>query len=92
LAVQTAISLEENRRWIGRRIEVLVEGMSRKTTRRDGWDGVEQLTGRTACDRIAVFAGPDRLIGQFVAIEVEDASAVTLFGRVETSERIATPA
>jgi tRNA-2-methylthio-N6-dimethylallyladenosine synthase len=92
LAVQTAISLEENRRWIGRRIEVLVEGASRKTTRRDGWDGVEQLTGRTACDRIVVFAGPDRLIGQFVAIEVDDASAVTLFGRVETSERIATPA
>jgi tRNA-2-methylthio-N6-dimethylallyladenosine synthase len=92
LAVQTAISLEENRRWIGRRIEVLVEGTSRKTTRRDGWDGAEQLTGRTACDRIAVFAGPDRLIGQFAAIEVEDASAVTLFGRVATSERIATPA
>jgi tRNA-2-methylthio-N6-dimethylallyladenosine synthase len=90
LAVQTAISLEENRRWIGRRIEVLVEGMSRKTTRRDGWDGVEQLTGRTACDRIAVFAGAERLIGRFVRIVVDDASAVTLFGRVETSDRIAT--
>ena len=68
------------------------KGVSRKTARRDGWDGVDQLTGRTACDRIAVFAGSQRLIGQFVRVVVEDASAVTLFGRVETSERIATPA
>ncbi len=68
------------------------KGPSRKTARRDGWDGVDQLTGRTACDRIVVFAGAERLIGRFVRIVVEDASAVTLFGRVETSERIATPA
>jgi tRNA-2-methylthio-N6-dimethylallyladenosine synthase len=91
LAVQTAISLEDNRRWIGRRIEVLVEGASRKTARRAGWDGVDQLTGRTACDRIAVFAGPERLIGRFVRIVIADASAVALFGRVDSSERIATP-
>ena len=90
LAVQTAISLEENRGWIGRGVEVLVEGPSRTTTRRPGWDGLEQLTGRTACDRIAVFAGPERLIGRFVRVVVEDASAVTLFGRVETTEQVGT--
>jgi tRNA-2-methylthio-N6-dimethylallyladenosine synthase len=92
LALQTAISLEENRRWIGRVVEVLVEGPSRVTTRRDGWDGHDQLTGRTACDRIAVFAGNERLAGRLVRVVVEDASAVTLFGRVETTERIAPPA
>jgi tRNA-2-methylthio-N6-dimethylallyladenosine synthase len=92
LALQNAISLEDNLRWVGRTVLVLVEGVSKKTARRDGWDGVDQLTGRTACDRIAVFAGTQRLIGQFVRVVVEDASAVTLFGRVETSERIATPA
>jgi tRNA-2-methylthio-N6-dimethylallyladenosine synthase len=92
LVLQNAISLEDNRRWIGRTALVLVEGTSRKAARRDGWDGVDQLTGRTACDRIVVFAGAERLIGRFVRIVVEDASAVTLFGRVETSERIATPA
>ena len=81
LALQTAISLEDNRamgrpdgRGPGRRAEPT-------TARREGWDGVEQLTGRTACDRIVVFEGPERLIGQFVPIVVEDASAVTLFGR-----------
>ena len=92
LAFQTAISLEDNRRWVGRTVEVLVEGPSRSTARREGWDGADQLTGRTACDRIAVFDGPERLIGRMVRVAVDDASAVTLFGRVETTERIATPA
>jgi len=92
LALQTAISLADNRRWIGRTVEVLVEGPSRATTRRAGWDGIDQLTGRTACDRIVVFAGTERLVGRLVRIVVDDASAVTLFGRVETTERIASPA
>ncbi len=92
LALQTAISLEDNRYWIGRTVEILVEGASRSTTRREGWDGIDQLIGRTACDRIAVFAGAERLIGQVVRVVVEDASAVTLFGRVETTECVATPA
>jgi tRNA-2-methylthio-N6-dimethylallyladenosine synthase len=92
LALQNSISLEDNRGWVGRTVEVLVEGTSRKSVRREGWDGVDQLTGRTACDRIAVFAGSERLIGRFVRVVVEDASAVTLFGRVETFERVAAPA
>ena len=89
LAVQTAISLEDNRRSIGREVEVLVEGPSRSTTRREGWDGVDQLTGRTHCDRIVVFEGHERLIGQMVQVRIEDASAVTLFGQVVTTDRIA---
>ncbi|HKI19635.1 MAG TPA: tRNA (N6-isopentenyl adenosine(37)-C2)-methylthiotransferase MiaB, partial [Isosphaeraceae bacterium] len=92
LAVQTAISLEDNRGWIGRTALVLVEGKSQATARRDGWHGALQLTGRTACDRIVVFDGPERLIGQFVRVAIEAASAVTLFGRAETAERISATA
>ncbi len=92
LAVQTAISLEDNRGWIGRTAFVLVEGKSRATARRDGWQGIDQLSGRTACDRIVVFDGPERLIGQFVRVVIEAASAVTLFGRVETVGRISAQA
>ena len=92
LAIQTAVSLEDNRGWIGRTAEVLVEGPSRSSARREGWKGVDQLTGRTACDRIAVFDGPERLVGKMVRVLVEDASAATLFGRVETTERVASPA
>ncbi|MBX6311702.1 MAG: tRNA (N6-isopentenyl adenosine(37)-C2)-methylthiotransferase MiaB [Isosphaeraceae bacterium] len=84
LAVQTAISLEDNRPFIGRTVEVLVEGPSKASQKREG-DGPRQLTGRTACDRIVVFEGNERLIGQFIPVEIEDASAVTLFGRVVTT-------
>src|SRR5262249_24959798 len=80
LALQTAISLEDNQRWVGQTVEVLVEGPSKKSARRDGWEGGDQLTGRTRCDRIVVFEGPERLFGQVLRVVVEDASAVALFG------------
>ncbi len=89
LELQTAISLEDNEAFVGRETTVLVEGRSRSTTRREGWDGVDQLSGRTHCDRIVVFEGADRLIGRMVQVRIENASAVTLFGRVVTTERIA---
>jgi tRNA-2-methylthio-N6-dimethylallyladenosine synthase len=85
LAVQTAISQEDNRWFLGRTVEVLVEGPSKSAAKQEAaGPGFGQLTGRTTCDRIVVFEGHDRLIGQVVPVEVEDASAVTLFGRVET--------
>jgi tRNA-2-methylthio-N6-dimethylallyladenosine synthase len=92
LAIQTAICLEDHRKMIGRTIDVLVEGPSRSTARREGWHGISQMMGRTNCDRIVVFEANERLIGQFVPVRIEDASAVTLFGRVEIAERIETPA
>jgi tRNA-2-methylthio-N6-dimethylallyladenosine synthase len=92
LELQTSISLEDNRGLVGRVVEVLVEGRSRRSVRREGWEGVDQLMGRTSCDRIVVFDGPERLIGELVRVVVDDVSAVTLFGRVEVMERIATSA
>jgi tRNA-2-methylthio-N6-dimethylallyladenosine synthase len=87
LAVQTAISHEENLPFIGRAVDVLVEGTSKAA---DGsGSGPRQLTGRTRCDRIVVFEGNERLVGRIVAVEVEDASPVTLFGRVVTAEHAA---
>ena len=44
------------------------------------------MVGRTACDRIVVFEGTAALIGQIVPIEIERASALTLFGRMPPSE------
>ncbi len=86
LAVQNANSLADHRTWIGKSVEVLVEGPSRHGQRADG--PVKQLTGRTMTDHIAVFDGPDRLIGQTVTVDVEDASAFTLYGTVRTGEQI----
>jgi tRNA-2-methylthio-N6-dimethylallyladenosine synthase len=88
LAVQAAISLKDNRDLIGREATVLVEGPSRLAARREGSEGIDQLTGRTECDRIVVFHGHERLVGQMVQVRIEDASAVTLFGRVATTDRI----
>lgn len=88
LTLQTKISGEDNREYAGRTVEVLVEGPSRSTARRQGWEGLDQLMGRTTCDRIVVFDGPERLVGQIVSVAVEDVSPVTLFGRVVTSEQV----
>jgi tRNA-2-methylthio-N6-dimethylallyladenosine synthase len=81
LAIQNAISLEENRPFLGRRVEILVEGPS-KTARRRGTDGgqVVQLAGRTVCDRIVVFDGPAELAGKLVQVEITEVDAFTLFG------------
>lgn len=98
LAVQTAVSLAENRPFIGRTVEVLVEGPSKAGLKIEGTlldapeSGPIQLSGRTACDRIVVFDGNPRQIGRFVQVRVREASAVTLFGAVETAELVGAPA
>lgn len=45
-----------------------------------------QLTGRTMCDRIAVFDAPRRLVGQLVEVSIYDATPFTLLGSVVTRE------
>jgi tRNA-2-methylthio-N6-dimethylallyladenosine synthase len=93
LAVQNAISEEDNRAFVGRPVTVLVEGPS-KWAESDSDSGMPprsgplQLVGRTACDRIVVFDGASRLIGRFVPVVVEAANPVTLFGQVETSDLV----
>jgi tRNA-2-methylthio-N6-dimethylallyladenosine synthase len=86
LAVQNRICVEDNRAFLGRTVEVLVEGASKMTQGDAAVDGILQLTGRTWCDRIVIFQGHERLIGTFLPVEVEDATAVTLFGRAATTE------
>lgn len=86
LEIQNAISEEDNQKFLGRRVEVLVEGPS-KTSQKQGEEGqVAQLTGRTHCDRIVVFEGNRRQIGQILPLTIYDASAFTLFGEVVTEE------
>jgi tRNA-2-methylthio-N6-dimethylallyladenosine synthase len=41
-----------------------------------------QLIGRTAGDYIVVFDGPANLAGQFADVNIERASALTLFGHL----------
>ncbi len=84
LAIQNAISEEDNQPLIVRRVEVLVEGPSKAARRHDDGSGVPQLVGRTHCDRIVVFEGNRRQIGQLLEVTIVDANAFTLFGSVVT--------
>ena len=56
----------------GRRVEVLVEGTSRRNAAR--------LQGRTRCNKIVVFEGSDRHIGQLMDLKIERAGSFTLYG------------
>lgn len=87
LAIQSAISEEDNQRFLGRTVEVLIEGPSKLTLRKGRQDEpLQQLTGRTHCDRIVVFDGNTRQIGQTLPVAIYDATAHTLFGAVVTEE------
>jgi tRNA-2-methylthio-N6-dimethylallyladenosine synthase len=81
LAVQNAICLEDNQAWFGRRAEILVEGPSKVSRKRDSGDTV-QLVGRTRCDRIVVFDGPQGLAGQILELDIVAVDAFTLFGKL----------
>jgi tRNA-2-methylthio-N6-dimethylallyladenosine synthase len=89
LAIQNQISEEDNHRFLGEVVQVLVEGPSKKSGSTDGQSGeIVQLTGRTHCDRIVVFDGPLRLVGQIMPVGVYEVTAHTLIGTVVTrSER-----
>ena len=84
LAIQNAISEEDNQQFLAQAVEVLVEGPS-KSAEKQGQEGnILQLTGRTHCDRIVVFNGNRRQIGEVLSIVIYDANAHTLFGEVQT--------
>jgi tRNA-2-methylthio-N6-dimethylallyladenosine synthase len=72
--VQKEISVARNRELLGREVEVLVEGVSRKDPRR--------LSGRTRGNRIVHFEGPAGLAGTFRRIRITDAGFVALGGEI----------
>ena len=89
LALQNEISEEENQRFLGRTVEVLVEGPSKLQAKHDAAPTdslIVQLTGRTPCDYIVVFDGTLRQVGQFLPVTIVDATPHTLFGTVLTTE------
>jgi tRNA-2-methylthio-N6-dimethylallyladenosine synthase len=57
---------------------ILVEG---KSKRDDG-----ELMGRTECNRVVNFAGPARLVGQLVEVNITETRSYTLRGEVMTTE------
>ncbi|MEK7684312.1 MAG: tRNA (N6-isopentenyl adenosine(37)-C2)-methylthiotransferase MiaB [Verrucomicrobiota bacterium] len=72
LQLVTEIGSRQYRRHIGERMEILVEGPSRKNPAR--------LEGRTRCNKIVVFEGSDRHLGQLMELEIKRTSSFTLYG------------
>jgi tRNA-2-methylthio-N6-dimethylallyladenosine synthase len=88
LAIQNAVSLADHLGRVGQTVEVLVEGLSKTALKHATGEGPLQLTGRTRTDHIVVLEGPERLVGETVQVEIEEATAFTLFGTVITGERV----
>ena len=86
LDVQTLVAAELNAEFIGRTVQVLVEGPSKKSIKAGQTTGRTQLTGRTMCDRIVVFEGNPRLAGSLADITIDDCTPTTMMGRVFTRE------
>ena len=77
IADQHAISGERNDRWLGREVEVLVEGPSRKHP--------DQLHGKSAQFKTVVFPNEGSAAGAVVRLRVVGSTPITLFAEpIET--------
>ena len=72
IALQNELSLESNRRDVGKEFEVLVEGVSKRSA--------DELFGRTSQNKVVVFPRGNHKPGDFIRVRVTDASSATLKG------------
>ena len=72
IALQNELSLESNRRDIGKEFEVLVEGPSKRNA--------EEYCGRTSQNKFVVFPRGKVKAGDFIRVRITDASSATLHG------------
>ncbi|MEZ6138778.1 MAG: tRNA (N6-isopentenyl adenosine(37)-C2)-methylthiotransferase MiaB [Pirellulaceae bacterium] len=84
LDVQNEISQIGNLQFLGKHVNVLVEGPSKLSVKRGETGPLRQMIGRTECDRIVVWDGNERQAGHILPILIHDANCHTLFGAVET--------
>lgn len=74
IALQNELSLESNRRDIGKEFEVLVEGVSKRDK--------DELFGRTSQNKVVVFPRAGHKPGDLIRVRVTDASSATLRGEL----------
>ena len=60
------------KKFIGRQVEILVEGPSKKNPAR--------MTGRTRCNKIVVFEGSEQHRGQIMDVKIIRTGSFTLYG------------
>ena len=74
IALQTQLSLESNLKEIGKVVEVLVEGFSKRSH--------DDMYGRTSQYKTVVFPRQGNHIGEYVKVRINSASAATLKGEI----------
>ena len=78
IALQNTLSLESNQREVGKVVEVLVEGYSKRSH--------DDMFGRTSQYKTVVFPRAGRHIGEFVQMKITSATAATLKGELVEQE------
>jgi tRNA-2-methylthio-N6-dimethylallyladenosine synthase len=76
--LQRSIALEINKELIGRTVEVLVEGASKKSD--------DFCAGRTDSNKTVIFPAGKFHAGDYISVKIYDANAATLFGNVVTKQ------
>lgn len=74
IAVQNELSLASHRSEIGREVEVLVEGVAKRSR--------EQMVGRTPQNKTVVFPRGEFKVGQTARVRVVDATSATLIAEI----------
>jgi len=70
--LQQKHSLLRMQQFVGKTVEILIEGNSKKST--------EQWMGRNSQNAVAVFAKGDEKIGDLVMVHIEDCTSATMIG------------
>ena len=71
IALQGELSLESNKRDIGKTFQVLIEGASKRSA--------DQLYGRNSQNKVIIFPKGNHKIGDYIDVTVKDCTAATLF-------------
>jgi tRNA-2-methylthio-N6-dimethylallyladenosine synthase len=75
LDVVDASGARQHQEFVGRQVEILVEGPSKKNSAR--------MMGRTRCNKIVVFDGSTRHCGRLLDVKIQHAGTFTLYGEVD---------
>jgi len=78
LAAQDEVAVERNRRLIGRRVEILIEGISKSDETR--------VTGRDHSNRLVHCEGDASMAGKMAIVEVREVGAHSCIGRMVAIE------
>jgi tRNA-2-methylthio-N6-dimethylallyladenosine synthase len=74
IMLQNKLSLESNKRDIGKEFEVLVEGVSKKKK--------HEFFGRSSQNKMVVFPKKESCFGDYVKVKINDCTQTTLIGEI----------